>query len=202
MKAAINNNINDNIGKTSITATTTSMTTSTSAYDRDSLLERKVGFITEGLTRQYAERLYKMRKDNTLNIIDFISSMKTEINLSTNHIKNNIMVLTLLSQFHNNKKSFKQMTREDVLSYLDRLRKSETDDPLHRWIGTYNAYRTLILKFFKWLYYPDLQESNRPRPHIVENIPELKRKEQSIYKPSDLWTVEDDALFKILSNYT
>jgi integrase len=181
LKAATN--INDNTITTSIT------------YDRDSLLERKVGFITEGLTRQYAERLYKIRRDNALAIVDFISSMKTEINPSLNHIKNNIMVLTLLSQFHNNQKSFKQMTREDVLSYLDKLRKPEPDDPLHRWIGTYNAYRTLILKFFKWVYYPDLQESNRPRPPVLENIPQLKRKEQSIYKPSDLWTIEDDILF-------
>jgi len=56
-------------------------------------------------------------------------------------------------------------------------------------------YRTLILKFFKWLYYPGLQESARPKPDVVENIPQLKRKEQSVYKPSDLWTLEDDVLF-------
>ena len=53
----------------------------------------------------------------------------------------------------------------------------------------------LILKFFKWLYYPDLEVSNRPKPPVVQNISQLKRKEQSIYKPSDLWTVEDDILF-------
>jgi integrase len=29
----------------------------------------------------------------------------------------------------------------------------------------------------------------------VENISKFKRKEQSIYKPTDLWTDEDDALF-------
>ena len=56
-------------------------------------------------------------------------------------------------------------------------------------------YRTLLLYFFKWLYYPDLEPSKRPKPSVVENIPELKRKEQSIYKPSHLWTTEDDALF-------
>ena len=122
--------------------------------------------------------------------MDFISSMKTETNPSLNRIKNNVMVLTLLSQFHNNEKSLKQMAREDILSYLDKLRKPEVDDPLHRWIGTYNMYRTLILKFFKWLYYPGLQESARPKPDVVENIPQLKRKEQSVYKPSDLpWAV-------------
>jgi integrase len=29
----------------------------------------------------------------------------------------------------------------------------------------------------------------------MENIPKIKRKEASIYKPTDLWTEEDDALF-------
>jgi integrase len=121
--------------------------------------------------------------------------MKTEINLSHNHIKNNIVALTLLSQFHKNEKSFRQMTRKEILSYLDRLRKPENDDPLHKWIGSYNLYMVLILKFFKWLHYPDFEVSNRPKPPVVQNISQLKRKEQSIYKPSDLWTVEDDILF-------
>jgi hypothetical protein len=30
------------------------------------------------------------------------------------------------------------MTREDILSYLDRYRKFENEDPLHKWIGSYN----------------------------------------------------------------
>jgi hypothetical protein len=30
---------------------------------------------------------------------------------------------------------------------------------------------------------------------VTENIPQLKRKEKSIYKPTDLWTSEDDSLF-------
>jgi integrase/recombinase XerD len=33
------------------------------------------------------------------------------------------------------------------------------------------------------------------RPEVIDNIPQLKRKEQSIYKPTDLWTVQDDILF-------
>jgi hypothetical protein len=45
--------------------------------------------------------------DNALSIADFILSLKTEINLSNHHIKNNIMALTLLSHFHKNEKSFK-----------------------------------------------------------------------------------------------
>jgi hypothetical protein len=30
---------------------------------------------------------------------------------------------------------------------------------------------------------------------VIHNIPQLKRKEKSIYKPTDLWTAEDDSLF-------
>ena len=34
----------------------------------------------------------------------------------------------------------------------------------------------------------------------MRDIPQLKRKEQSIYKPDDLWTQEDDQyIFEILS---
>ncbi len=83
------------------------------------------------------------------------------------------------------------MGRYDVLIFLDSFRKPEASDPLHKWIGTYNLFRTYLLRFFKWLYYPEIESDKRP----VENILQLKRKEKSIYKPTDLWTAEDDLLF-------
>ena len=121
--------------------------------------------------------------------------MKNEINLSDGYRKLNIYVLHRISKFFNNRKLYKEFTREDVLQYLDSLRKPEASDPLHKWIGTYNIYRTLFIRFFKWLYYPDIEQKKRPKPSVIENIPLLKRREQSIYKPSDLWTFEDDLLF-------
>ena len=51
------------------------------------------------------------------------------------------------------------------------------------------------MRFFKWLYSPDIEPDKRPKPSVIENIPQLKRKEKSIYKPTDLWTEEDDSLF-------
>ena len=33
------------------------------------------------------------------------------------------------------------------------------------------------------------------KPECIMDIPQLKRKEVSCYKPSDLWTQEDDSLF-------
>lgn len=82
-----------------------------------------------------------------------------------------------------------------MLSFLDSFRKIETVDPLHKWIGTYNNYRIQLLWFFKWLYSPDIEPKKRPKPPVIENIPQLKRKENPIYKPTDLWTPEDDSLF-------
>jgi hypothetical protein len=85
--------------------------------------------------------------------------------------------------------------REDILRSLDSFRRPETSDPLNKWIGTYYLYRLHLLRFFKALYYPDIEQDKRPRPHVLENIPELKRKEKSIYKPTDFWTAGDDLLF-------
>ena len=123
-------------------------------------------------------------------ISEYILAMKTEINPSDNYRRDNIR----FSIFQNNK-TFKQTIRDDVLSFLDSLRKPEASDPLHKWIGTYNVFRMYLLRFFKWLYYPEIEPSKRPKPEVTENIFQLKRKEQSIYKPTDLWTGEDNLLF-------
>jgi hypothetical protein len=120
--------------------------------------------------------------------------MRAEINLSNTYRWSNICILCKFSNYHENK-SFTDIIRDDILSFLDSLRKPEASDPLHKWIGTYNLYRVDLLRFFKWLYYPDLEPDKRPRPKIIENIQQLKRKEKSIYKPTDLWTVENDLLF-------
>ena len=65
--------------------------------------------------------------------------MKSEVNLSDSYRRDVIEVITKLSKYHNNR-SFKEKTRDDILSYLDSFRKPEASDPLHKWIGTYNLY--------------------------------------------------------------
>jgi integrase len=75
------------------------------------------------------------------------------------------------------------------------VRKSEIDDPNHKWIGTYNLYLIVITTFFKWYCYPNIEPKERPKPDIFQNIKQLKRKETSAYKPNDMWTQEDDLLF-------
>ncbi|MGI8833656.1 MAG: hypothetical protein ACR2IS_13600 [Nitrososphaeraceae archaeon] len=51
------------------------------------------------------------------------------------------------------------------------------------------------MRFFKWLYSPDIEPDKRSKPSVIEDIPQLRRKERSIYKPANRWTSNDDLLF-------
>ncbi len=157
-------------------------------------LDRKIEEATIGLRPEFSRDLHSISEENALTIANYILAMKVEINLSNAYRWSNICILCKFSNYHENR-LFRDINRNDILSFLDSLRKPETSDPLHKWIGTYNLYRVDLLRFFKWLYYPDLEPDKRPRPKIIENIQQLKRKEKSIYRPTDLWTVEDDLLF-------
>ena len=145
-----------------------------------------------GLALGYCRRL-KLTQDNAPVISSYFKAFGNEINLSDNYKRINLTTLVYLSRFHYNKK-FKEMAKEDIILYLNSLRKNDSVDPLHSWVSTYNLYLIVLTRFFKWLYYPDLSPKERIKPACV-NIPTLKRKEQSIYRPSDMWTQEDDILF-------
>jgi integrase len=159
------------------------------------VFDKKVALAVEGLEPFFDKILRNTLKENAFIIAEYMNTVKREINISNGYRKSNIYTLTNLSKFHSNIKNFKEMTGEDILLYLDSFRKPEASDPLHKWIGTYNLKRGVIVKFFKLLYYPDIESAKRPKPKVVENIPRLKRKEQSIYKPTDLWSQDDDLLF-------
>jgi integrase len=163
-------------------------------YEDNPLFDQKIENITRDLESGCKRILQVISKRNAAIIVEYIASMQIEINPSSYYKRNVIKILCKLSQ-SNNDKPFEQITRQEVITFLDRLRKSEKDDPLHKWIGTYNLYGIYFLRFFKWLYHPDIEPNKRPKPQVVDNIPQLKRKEQSIYKPSDLWSQEDDLLF-------
>ena len=140
------------------------------------------------------KQLHSIGDDNAATIVKYIEVMKTEVNLSDHYRNDLITFLCRFSKFNNNI-HFKDVTKSNIVQFLDTYRKTETQDPMHKWIGTYNLFRIHLTRFFKWLYSPDIEPDKRTKPPIIENIPRLKRKETSIYKPSDLWTQQDDLLF-------
>jgi len=176
-----------------VTSSVVNLTSAGENYN-DTFFEQKIGDASLGLIPYFSKLLYKISKENAWIIANYIISMRTEINLSDHYRRDIIKVLTRFSTFCNNK-SFTHITRAEIISFLDIFRRSESEDSLHKWIGTYNIYRIYLFRFFKWLYYPHIEPTKRPKPEVIDNVSMLKRKEQSIYKPTDLWTEEDDVLF-------
>jgi integrase/recombinase XerD len=174
------------------------------------IIDRKITLATEGFTtttNKFCESILRDRnrlsKENALTVSNYVIAMKREINPRLNTIRTTVQFLSELSRFVGIEKRFEDMTREDILLYLDSCRRSENDDPLHKWIGSYNTKRIILFRFFKWSYYPnvgnpdkrtELSNSER-KPECIMDIAQLKRKEVSCYKPSDLWSQEDDLLF-------
>ena len=171
------------------------------------LLERKIVLATEGFTSRFSESILRDRnrlyQDNALVVAEYIIAMKREVNPRPNYVQYTIQFLAELSRLIDIGKKFIDMTREDILCYLDKCRKPENSDPLHKWIGSYNIKRITLMRFFKWLYYPNVADPKRrnelsseeKKPECILGIPQLKRKEISCYKPTDMWTQADDLLF-------
>ena len=124
------------------------------------LVEQKIDLAIEGFstTHKFCELVLKDRKrlseENALTISDYIIAMKREINPRLNYKRYTIQFLAELSKTIGVAKKFIDMTRDEVLCYLDKCRKMEDEDPLHKWIGSYNTKLVVLSRFFKWLHYP------------------------------------------------
>src|SRR5919197_1348947 len=108
------------------------------------VLEKKINLALEDFnTDKFYELILRDRNrlsnENALTICDYVITMKREINPRLNSKKYTIQFLAELSKTVGIEKKFIDMTREDVLLYLDKCRKSENEDPLHKWIGSYNT---------------------------------------------------------------
>ena len=160
----------------------------------EGILQRKIDRVVDGLTREYHRRLNEVSKPNIAILCDYILAVRTESSLSDSYRRIIINAISYMSKYLNNM-PFKSIKRDDLLLFLEHFRKSEKDDPMHKWVGTYNLNLAVVSKFFRWLYNPKQTSKQRPIPSVIQNISKQKRKEESIYKPSDLWTEEDDAIF-------
>jgi hypothetical protein len=171
------------------------------------LLDRKIALATEGFATKGHQILLsdriRLSKENALTVCDYIIAMKREVNPRLSYKKYTIDFLAELSKAVGVEKSYQDMTRDDVLCYLDKGRKPENQDPLHKRIGSYNTKLIVLSRFFKWSYYRNVDNPKQRnklsvserKPDCIVGISQLKRKEISCYKPSDLWSQDDDLVF-------
>ena len=94
------------------------------------IINRRISLATEGL-QPYIENWLRIRtsNENALTISEYVLSLRREINPSQNYTK--MRALVELSKY-SNQKPFGQLTSDDVLSFLNKFRKTEDKDPLHK----------------------------------------------------------------------
>ena len=110
--------------------------------------DRRINLIIEGLPLYVDNWLrIKTSNENALRILEYVLSLRREVNPSQNYTIMQIQALVELSEY-SKQKPFEQLIREDILSFLDNFRKTEDRDPLHKWIGTYNMKRDIATIFY------------------------------------------------------
>lgn len=145
--------------------------------------------------RQALKRLATVNMENANVVCDYILAEQAEINIKESTKEGKIKLLIWLSNYLANK-PFHQMTKQDVLKYLNSLKSPLSEDPTHKWIGSYNGRQMILNKFFKWLYNPDEPNSKeRVTPPCMQVVKKLPRQERSPYKPSSLWEAREHAIF-------
>jgi integrase len=161
-------------------------------------LERNIEGIIKGAL-PYFESIFKQllssNPSNAMLLYNFLLVEQNEKNVKLSTKTTHIKVIYLFNRFLHFK-DFEESTKQDILDYLNSLKKSDIDDPTHKWIGTYNTRQMILTKFFRWLY--NKNEGNREKwitPECIQGVKPLSRKEKSPYKPSDIWTNEEHSIF-------
>ena len=157
-----------------------------------------VELITAGLSRPYfrniLRKLEETNKENADILCKHIQTEQVEFNIKNSTKEGKIKTLVWLSNFFDDKKRYQDMTKEDILAYLNNLRKPQEEG--NGWINTYNNRQMVFLKFFRWLYNrdePDL--TKRITPACMTGVKRLTKREKTSYKPSDIWDERDLAIF-------
>jgi hypothetical protein len=97
------------------------------------------------LQMSFTKALRNLSEANASTIIDYIAAVRVEVNPSDNYRKDLIDILSKFARFIENK-YFRDITRVDIISFLESYRRTDAVDPLHKWIGTYNTYRMSLLR--------------------------------------------------------
>jgi hypothetical protein len=144
------------------------------------------------------KKMYLSNIQNTKIFYNFLISEHNGQNVRLNTTLTYIKILSLFSDY-SQYKDFKKITKDDIIGFLNSSRKNEQDDPNHKWIGTYNTRHSVLNKFFRWIYnFYENNETDQKKwitPQCMQGVKHFTRKEKSTYKPSDIWTDEDHALF-------
>jgi integrase/recombinase XerD len=158
------------------------------------VIKQRIKTATEGMPNACFDKLLTLGNGNGVIIADYLIKYKLEAKKGVKDSTRATVCNNLELFVRRVNKPFRDITRDDVLGYLDGLKKPEDKDPRQKWRGTATLYSTHITQFFKWLHYPDVGPKRRQLPAVVDDLPRYE-KSATPYETYDLWTEEDNKIF-------
>src|SRR5215213_2263921 len=182
-----------------------------SSFSDDYAIDQKVKRACKGLLPGTQRLIMELPSDEDKVILaDFINDCYDQENVALKTRRAYLIVLVYLSRHLGHKKHFREMSREDIFSYLNSLKKDNNDNnsgwsnnnkgastaAYKSWISTYNQRASVISKFFKWSTQPDLKPKERQMPPMLRGLTtHFTNKEKTPVQARDLWSEQDNAIF-------
>jgi integrase len=178
--------------------------TETQEFSSNPAINRKVKLAAAGLQRNIQKRFlaFPTEQDKEL-AADFLIACMHQENIA---IKTKRVYLVNLSRFlkkgFNYKKSFKEITAQDLTDYLGNMHKDRSIDPDQSWVGTRNQHAMVISKFYKWVAFPDKTPEERRNKIPKDQLPPVlkgvtlfvsKKGPKCPIKARDKWDDQDFA---------
>jgi site-specific recombinase XerD len=176
----------------------------TQEFSVDPSINHKIKIATAGLQKNIMNLFWQFPTDKDKELVaDFIIACIKQENIAINTKCTYLIALAYLSRYLKNKKSFDDMTSDDLTSYIDSLQPDNPPPDVHQsWINTQKTMALSFSKFFKWKTYPKLTPQQRKRlpkdkqPSILEGlIFPTKKGSKSPVTASDIWHDKDVAVF-------
>lgn len=146
-------------------------------FSADSIINTKVKAAITGLKQKCIRDLFlefPTDRDKEL-VADFIIACDRQENIAISTKRAYLVELARLSKSKSKsvKKPLESMVAKDLTEYLNSIQpEDKSADPDESWINTQKAYCMPLLKFFKWLAYPD--STPQERKHMSrDKLPSL-----------------------------
>jgi integrase len=171
--------------------------------DNNFALDRKIKQAVSDLKPTYQWLLKELPRNEDKELIaDFILDWPNdskdghpmEINTKIGYID----ALVRLARYHGHKKSFKEMSKEDIVDgYLRSLKKDFSADTKEKWVNSHNTKGAKYLVFWKWWTQHDLKKEERQTPPQLKGYRAAKRKDgqRTRVKREDHWSAEEHLVF-------
>jgi integrase len=168
-------------------------------------INNKIKAVVTGLPKSISNLFLEFLTDHDKKLVaDFLDSSLKQENISINTKRVYLIALAYLARWA--KKPLETITANDLYDYVNSFqpKKSNEEDPDQSWISTQRTLCLPLLKFFKWLLYPELTTQQRKRlprdrwPDVLRRFELATRQTGSPRTPvkdSDKWDDKDIAIF-------